>query len=357
MVDTYLNFQAGSEPVVVPARTAGGWSRGSLLVGGAAAVGIWVAPTRPLFVLSWAVLFAWACVRSGVGGQGKAARVPVLPLLAGLLTTGLALWGSQARPLAALGAAVAGGLLPFHLWWEELRRRLTRQEYLLLLLCQPGVVWLHRFVEANPTALQGPLGNGIQVLFVTSAILQAGLGLVRKEPTRALAAISLSQSSLLMAGAFAGHVGWEAARTLLIATVSGSFVLLTIAGLLRDTYGIDRLAPDNGLADVAPDLHRLFIIMGWLFVGLPGGLAFFAEDLLFHALLEHSTAATVGFLFAAGLNAVVFYRVYVGLFSGPTRPELRSMGSTAGRRRWLVALMTAITALVLLGGVAPALFM
>jgi NADH:ubiquinone oxidoreductase subunit 4 (subunit M) len=160
-----------------------------------------------------------------------------------------------------------------------------------------------------------------------------------------------------MAGAFSGHVGLQAARMFLIATVAGTFVLMSIVGMLRDTYGIERLALDNGLADVAPDLHRLFLAMGWLFVGLPGGLAFFAEDLLFHALLGHSTATTLGFLFASGLNALVFYRVYAGLFCGSTRPEhWEVLAPHTASRRWRVALLTAVTALVILGGIAPALF-
>lgn len=356
MVDTWLNLPAEEGAVAAMPRSLERSSRVSLAVGGVAAVGLWVAPTHGLFVASWVALFVWACVRAGLGGQGRAARFPLLPLLAGLLTTALAVWSTPSSPLAALAATVAGGTLPFHLWLEDLRRRLSRQEFLLLLLCQPGVVWLHRFVEANPLAFQGHLGDAVLGLFVVSAILQSGLGLVREDPSRALSAITLSQSCLLLAGAFAGHGGWEASRTLLIATVAGSFVLLTIVGVLRDTYGIQRLAQDNGLADVAPDLHRLFIAMGWLFVGLPGGLAFFAEDLLFHALLEHSTAATLGFLLAVGLNAVVFYRVYAGLFCGPTRPALQHVTSTAVSRRWLVALLTAVTALVILGGLAPALF-
>jgi NADH:ubiquinone oxidoreductase subunit 2 (subunit N) len=355
MNEAFLNLQA--EPVAAPepapVAASGRWS---LLVGGAAAVGIWAAPTRPLFIVSWVALFTWACVRAGSGARGQAPSVPLLPLAAGIITTGLAFWSSSAPPLAALGVAVAGGAIPFHLWREELRRRLGHQEYLLLLLCQPGVAWLHRFMEASPTALRGGFGSGVLVLFVASAILQSGLGLVRREPARALTAITLSQSCLLMAGAFAGQVGWEAARTLLLATVAGSLVLLSITGLLRSTYGIERLAPDNGLAQVAPDLHRLFIAMGWLFVGIPGGLAFFAEDLLFHALLEHSLAATAGFLFASGLNAIVFYRVYAGLFCGSPRLELRARPEAAAERRWLVALLTLITALAVLGGIAPALF-
>jgi NADH:ubiquinone oxidoreductase subunit 4 (subunit M) len=354
MAEASLNLGEGEMASPLPTRASGRWS---LLVGGAAALGIWVAPTRPLFIVAWGVFFAWLCVRASVGGPGRSVRLPLLPMVAGLVTTVLAVWTTPAQPLAALGAAVAGGLLPFHLWVEDLRRRLQWQEFLLLLVCQPGVAWLHRSVEQNPMALTGSLGKAVLILFVVSALVHSGLGLVRKEPTRALSAITFSQSWLLMAGAFAGHIGWESARVLLLSTVAGSFVLMTITGLIKDTYGIERLGPDNGLAEVAPDLHRLFIAMGWLFVGLPGGLAFFAEDLLFHALLEHSLVATFGFLTATALNGIVFYRVYASLFCGPTRPGLRDRPSGAASRRWRVALLTAVTGLVILGGIAPALFM
>lgn len=353
MAEASLNLGEGQMASAVPARATGRWSLG---VGGAAALGIWLAPTRPLFAVAWAAFFVWLCVRASVGSPGRSGRIPLLPMVAGLVTTVLAIWTTPAQPLAALGAAVAGGLLPFHLWVEDLRRRLQWQEFLLLLLCQPGVAWLHRAVGEDPTALSGSRGTVVLILFVASALVQSGLGLVRQEPTRALSAITFSQSWLLMAGAFAGHIGWESARVLLISTVAGSFVLMTITGLLKDTYGIERLAPDNGLAEVAPDLHRLFIAMGWLFVGLPGGLAFFAEDLLFHALLEHSLTATIGFLAATALNGIVFYRVYASLFCGPTRPELRDLPSSAASRRWRVALLTAVTGLVILGGFVPALF-
>lgn len=334
-----------------------GASRWSIWLGLTAAAGIWLAPTRSLFIVSWVLLFAWACVRAYFRARERGiVSYPVLPMLAGLLTTALAIWGTPSQPLAALGAAVASGVMPFHLWIENLHRKLNRQEFMLLLLCQPGVVWLHRFVEGNPTVLQGHLGNALLVLFVMSALLKSGLGLVRTDPARAISAITLSQSCLVLAGAFSGTVGWHAARTFLLATVAGSYVLLSIVGMVRDGYGIQRLAPDNGLADVAPDLHRLFLAMGWLFVGLPGGLAFFAEDLLFHALLEHSIPATLGFLFATGLNAIVFYRAYMGLFCGTPRLELRDAPVPTPSRRRRVLLLTAVTALVVLGGIAPALF-
>jgi NADH:ubiquinone oxidoreductase subunit 4 (subunit M) len=353
MAEASLNLGEGQMAASVPARATGGWSWG---VGAAAALGIWVAPTRPLFIVAWVAFFVWLCVRASVGGPGRSARLPLLPMAAGLVTTVLAIWTSPGQPFAVLGAAVAGGLLPFHLWVEDLRRRLPWQEFMLLLLCQPGVAWLHRAVGENPSALTGSLGTVVLVLFVASALVQSGLGLVRKEPTRAISAITFSQSWLLMAGAFAGHIGWESARVLLLSTIAGSFVLVAITGLLQDTYGVRQLAPDNGLAEVAPDLHRLFIAMGWLFVGLPGGLAFFAEDLLFHALLEYSLTATLGFLLATALNGIVFYRVYAGLFCGPTRPELRDPPSSAASRRWRVALLTAVTGLVILGGFVPSLF-
>lgn len=348
-----LRFE-GVAPMTLPVRSL---RRGSLWVGLLAAVGLWVAPTRALFVIAWGVLFAWACARAALNRRARgSSRLVLLPLVAGGVTTGLMLWDSPPRALAVLGAAVATGAMPLHLWLEGLRRRLQPSEFLLLLLCQPGVVWLHRFLESHPTALEGGVGQGLRGLLVVSALVQTGLGLVRKEPARALAAITLSQACLVMAGLLSGPTGWHAARAMLLSLVAGTLVLQLITGALRDTYGIERLAPDHGLADVAPELHRLFLAMGWLFVGLPGGLGYFAEDLLFHSLLEHSLGATAGFLLATGLNAIVFYRVYVGLFCGTPRSEPRTVPEPTVAHRWRVRLLTAVTAGVVLGGLAPALF-
>ena len=69
-------------------------------------------------------------------------------------------------------------------------------------------------------------------------------------------------------------------------------------------------------------LTAAMLVSGWIFVGLPGGLTFFAEDLLFSALFEQSPWLALALVVASGVNAIAFYRVVIGLFGGVARPTI-----------------------------------
>ncbi len=58
-----------------------------------------------------------------------------------------------------------------------------------------------------------------------------------------------------------------------------------------------------------PALHAAFVACGWAFVGVPGGKAFFAEDLLFYELVHAAPLATILLVATTGCNAVALYRV------------------------------------------------
>jgi NADH:ubiquinone oxidoreductase subunit 2 (subunit N) len=320
----------------------------------AAVLGLWLAPSTPLFLAAWALLFAWATAR--VAGRPSTPLAPALVLACGVVPVIPLLSRGAPAPLVVLAAAMAAGVVPFHLWLSALERRAPPREFLVVLLGQPGLVWLHRYVTAHGEAFHGATRDVLLGGFVLSALVMTGLGLVRREPRRALAALASSQSMLALAGAVTGERGWAAARLLWISLTSGSAVLHAVVFALERRYDVRRLAQDHGLAAAEPSLHRVFVTMGWLMVGVPGGIAFFAEDLLFHAIVEESALATLAFLLSAALNAAVFYRVYLGLFSGPAtrppRPDAPAETSPGG-----VAWMLAAVLLVILGGVAPGWFL
>lgn len=334
--------------------------RGSYAVAVGAVLGLWLAPTTATFLVAWAVLFAWATVRVAGGASTWVALVVVLA--SGVVPMVPLVTRFEHGPFVVLAAMMAAGVVPFHLWLSALERRARPAEFQLVLLGQPGLVWLHRFVTTHGEAFHGREHAVLLGGFVLSALVMTGFGLVRREPRRALTALVSSQSMLALSGAVSGEAGWAAARLLWLAMAAGTVVLQGVVFELERTYGVTRLAPDHGLAAAEPALHRVFVTMGWLMVGVPGGVAFFAEDLLFHSIVEESGVATFAFLLSAALNAAVFYRVYIGLFAGPTRhaaPHARvvTTGRRWVRRRWTYAVMLAAVVVVLAGGLWPALFL
>lgn len=324
-------------------------ARIALVLGAALAAVLWTLDDPLELAAAWLAFGAWTVWRA------RASTSPQLPLLAlvGGACGGVVLLAPH-LPQWALAAclAIGAGVAPAHLWLESLRRRLARDEFALVLVAQPFVALLHGFVHAYPDVLAPQTLEILQRVFVASALIQSGLALVRREPERVLGAVIQSQSALVIAGAAAGETGWEAARMLLVSTMGSGLVLMSIASELRRRFGALDAASHHALAETAPKLHRLFVVCGWTFVGLPGGAAFFAEDLLFHALVGQSVAATVGFIVAAGFNAIAFYRLYLALFTGPTVRPAYAPSATASWK--IVALTLAVLALLALG-LAPSL--
>lgn len=327
-------------------------ARAARAVAIALVLALWFAPSAATTALAWLAFWGWAFARTL---PWRNARKPWIALVAVVVSVlPFAVPNAPAGWVAA-GLALGAGALPAHLWLEDFRRSARRDDFTLVLVAQPAIALLHGYLHAHPQALGELAVERLQLLFVATSILHAGLGLVRREPELAVGAIVQSQAALVLTGAAAGDTGWSSARMMLASLMLSSFVLLSVLAELRRRFDVLVLSPRHALVAAAPGLHRLFLVGGWLFVGMPGGLAFFAEDLLLHALLEHSLAATLGFVVAAALNAIVFYKVYLGLFSGPSRPE-STLPLRAPTERWRFALLTCGVAALVLFGLAPSLF-
>lgn len=313
---------------------------------------MWLAPSPTPFLCAWSALTAWLWLRA------DATALPRRPYFAvgALSMAPLPLaWEGCPGWLAATCLALGAGAVPFHLWLEDARRSLRRTEFALLLVAQPGVALLHRWLDAHPHQLDASSVNALQFLFVTSAVAHSGLALVREQQERVIGSIVQSQSALILAGALGEEHGWVAARTLLVSVSIAGAVLLTILIELRRLHRTSRLSHRHALADVEPNLHAVFVACGWAFVGVPGGIAFFAEDLLFHELVHAAPLATILFIATTGFNAIAFYRVYLGTFcgtrrSGPASFAREAEGSPRVPGRWLLAgLLLGTGALYVLG--------
>lgn len=322
-------------------------------VGVALAAAIWLITEPIALTAAWLAFGAWTVWR---GRRAQNPRLPLLALVGSAMGGVVLLAPDLPQPALGLCLVIGAGVAPAHLWLESLRRSLSRSDFALVLVAQPFVALLHGFIVSSPHALSAGTLDVLQVVFVASAVVQAGLGLVRSTPERVLGAVVQSQSALVLAGAASGDSGWSAAQMMLVSLTGSSLVLASILAELRRRFGELHTWAHHALADEAPELHRLFLVCGWIFVGLPGGLAFFAEDLLFHAFVAKSVAATAGFIVAAALNAIAFYRVYLSLFSGPEqqRTEHPPAAPTA---RWKVVALTAIVLVLLALGLAPGLLL
>jgi NADH:ubiquinone oxidoreductase subunit 4 (subunit M) len=286
----------------------------ALVLGALILVATWGLRSAPAFAAAWLGFLGWILWRSRHGQ-----RTPWLGLAAYSVGLVPILWPGAPAVVLVASLALATGVIPAHLGLEDFRRSLARSEYALLIVLQPGVALLHAFLVMHPDAIAHHHDVLLRGLFVATAIAHSGLALVRREPERAIAAVASSQAALTLAGALDAEHGWASARMMLASLSLASAVLLSILIEVRRRHGVAELSHRHGLASLSPDLHRVFVACGWIFVGLPGGATFFAEDLLFHSLVHDAPLTTCGFVLAAGTNAIAFYRVYLGVFTGTRR--------------------------------------
>jgi NADH:ubiquinone oxidoreductase subunit 2 (subunit N) len=323
-------------------------------LGGIAGVVLWTASDHLTFTLGLLGVLIVPVLHGRHRLTGRRFGRDLLPpLLAIAVAIGHGLL-PQSAPVAIVALLVLGCAFPAHLWLEALRPRIASSEFLLLLLAQPGLALAVHILDPSTVTLALPTRTMLAAWFVLSAMLQTGLGLVRTEPLRAVVAIGQSQAALLIAGALVSEHGFTAEYLMLAGTDLGLTALVLALADVRGRHRLERLQPDHGLADLEPTSARLFLVAGWLFVGLPGGIVFFAEDLLFHALVRHSAALTAALILAQVLNAIGFYRVYLGVYAGRPRPGAAAAGAMP---RWLAPLLTMLILATLCLGLWPQLLL
>lgn len=324
------------------------------LLGGALALATWFVPTHRLFVACLAAAILLALVRSRFAFAERRGRYDLLPPAAMLALLAAHAIAPYAELLAVAVLVGVGGAFPFHLWIEALKLRLPTLEILALVLVQPGLVLAVHLLGPQTATLSPGLRTGLASWFVATAVIHSGLSLIRRDPLRAVFALGLSQSALLTAGAIASEVGFGAELLFLLGTNLGLATLVLVLDDLRRRFGLGALAPDNGYAELAPSSARYFLVAAWLFAGVPGGIVFFAEDLVFHTLIERSTLACVGMIFASVLNGIGAYRIYLGVFGGRPRAVVAALGE---ERRWLSPLLALLVLVTLLLGLWPQLLL
>jgi hypothetical protein len=95
------------------------------------------------------------------------------------------------------------------------------------------------------------------------------------------------------------------------------YPVMTIVYYLASLKQQDRIYPHWGQHKESANYSFLFMVFAFFLMGAPGGLTFFAEDLLFHSLLEIHPFFTISHILLMCFNGIGLYRIYSYLFMGP----------------------------------------
>lgn len=153
-------------------------------------------------------------------------------------------------------------------------------------------------------------------LLMGLAFLWATQSIVQDTAAKSMWSMFLSLLALGISGALCDDVGQLGSFFLIVNYGLSFFVLFAIQTYLQKKYQANSLGHYWGLATQEKKLEVLFLLAGLLAIGLPGGLAFLGEDLIFHALLSKSPWFTGIHVVLMGLNGIGFLRIYQHLFLG-----------------------------------------
>jgi NADH-quinone oxidoreductase subunit M len=253
------------------------------------------------------------------GGAFVAYRLASTLLVASgiVLATGSAPLHEIAGAMVLLGVLVREGVFPFHAWVPRLYERVPLGSALLFVQPQIGAYVLARLVVAGPLHAPALL---LDVLGIVSVLYGALLVFAQRSTRRALGYLTVSQSALVLLGlADGGLLGASGAVLVILAigTAQTGFGLALWA--LEARRGALRIDVESGGHDATPGLASAMLLLGLAGVGLPGTLAFVAEDLVFHATLEHRPWVGVAIVLATAVNGMNVIRIVFRLFGGVRR--------------------------------------
>lgn len=305
-----------------------------------------------LFALGWGFTLAPAFLPE-VETPRTVRAVLVFSLIC--LMCGFALPGWGGLACLALAAFVRKGIFPFQSWLPLALETKRMGVFNLILNTHLGAYLLLRFVLPSIGDVQPEAIAFLSFMAMFTALYTSILAVVARRPRRILALLMVSHSAFVLAGIETRNAEGVTGALLVAPLVSlATTMMLMIQQALEDRTAAAALAPElSGLGAPAPRLAAFFFLAALALVGLPGTLAFVAEDLLFHGALTDHPLLGICLPLATSLNAVIVLRLAVNHFWGRTRRQAIPIADALPAQRFGLAVGTA---LLFLAGLAPNTF-
>lgn len=256
--------------------------------------------------------------------------------------------------LALLIAAVVlrKGLFPFHAWViAEFEHGALMPTALIfnghlgaLLICRISTSELPHYATRALTLL-GDVG-------LITALIASIRCFAERKPRRILALICVSQAAFILGGLATSNIeGITGALLHWLVVSAASTGLIAIVRCL-EVRVLDARDPKEslGLAVKAPRMAAFFLICGLALIGLPGTLAYCAEDLLFQGALQSHPFLGLALPVATAFNGINLVRLFGILFLGVLPKDVADVPDALPRERWPLA---ACVVFLIFGGLCP----
>lgn len=266
---------------------------------------------------------------------------------------------TELRLGALLLVALLGriGCFPLHIWMVPVSARGPVALSLVTYSTPLGIFLVPRLLLPLFPSLCQLAFPLLLPLAVLSALYAAIVGLGQTDSRRALGYFWMSQQGFLLAGLSSLSVeGVSGALLHALATVVVRVGLVLSVLAIASRTGTSDVRLLGGLAQRAPRLSALFLVLSVAAIGIPGTAGFVSEDLIVQGLVWHHPVAAVLLLTTTALNGILLFRLHHSLFLGlkspaPQAPRTDDFPDLLPRERWVTL---SLIGLLFTGGLVSA---
>ncbi len=219
--------------------------------------------------------------------------------------------------LILMSVFINQAIFPYHSWIRDYIKKVDLSVSMVFLLNFASFGVLYKIVLPLLYLEKQVILPVITIVTIFSAFYWSFIALSEKNLRNIFAMILSSQTALIftgfelgnLVGKFGSFYQWLA----LILSIAGFGLTLMF---VENRTDIRSLKTFFGLSHKAPKLGAFFFIFGFITVGLPGGMPFIGEDILFHTIIEHFPWIGIGVIATVSLNAMTIYKTFSYLFHG-----------------------------------------
>lgn len=249
--------------------------------------------------------------------------------------------------------AIKMPVFPFHTWQPDTYEQSPTAVTMVLsgIMVKMGVFAVVRWLLPMFPAASARMADIVMILAVTGMIYASLIAIRQDDMKRLIAYSSIAHIGLMAASMFTGDAtGMQGVIFQMFAHGVNIIGLWIVADVIEQQMGTRKFSELGGLAQKAPALAMLFVVMALANIALPLTNSFVGEFLMFNSVFHYNrilgSVAAISIILAAVYTLWMVQKIFYGEVREAAAIQLKVPGNT----RLMLAILVAV---VLIFGVYP----
>lgn len=248
--------------------------------------------------------------------------------------------------------AIKMPIFPFHTWQPDAYEQSPTATTMVLsgVMVKMGLFAVARWLLPVFPAMAGQMSHFIIWLSVIGMLYASLIAMRQNEIKRMIAYSSIAHIGLICAALFANNASSTQGLVIQLFSHGVNVIgLWIVANAIQQQYGTTNMKDLGGLAQKAPGLTILLVVLALANISLPLTNAFIGEFLMFNGLFQYSVAVAAVAGISIILSAVYTLRMIQKVFLGEASPSMPTARLNAG----VAVAISIVVVMIFVAGVYP----